>query len=100
MRLRSPQAVTPEAVYFPLGQQGGRHLTLIVRTEAGAHECFSVVRERMRQIDPELPLLRMLALHDTLQANLGGLRIMEGLLGTAGAVALGLAALGLYSVVA
>ncbi|MBE7499285.1 MAG: ABC transporter permease [Verrucomicrobiales bacterium] len=95
-----PQTLNPAAVIFPLAQGADQQLTFLLRTTADASSVIPAVRERMRTLHPDLPLLRLASLRDALRANIGALPVVAGLLAGAAAVALGLAALGLYSVLA
>jgi putative ABC transport system permease protein len=95
-----PQTLSPAAVFFPLAQGADQQLTFLLRTTADASSVIPAVRERMRALHPDLPLLRLASLRGALRANIGALPVVAGLLAGAAAVALGLAALGLYSVLA
>lgn len=95
-----PQAANPLAVYFPLAQGADQQLTFLLRTTGDALGLASAVRERMRQLDPDLPLLGLSSLRGALRANIGGLPAVASLMAAAAVIALGLAALGLYSVLA
>lgn len=95
-----PQTLNPAAVYFPLTQGADQRLTFLLRTTSDAQGLMSAVRARMRSVAPDLPLLGLASLRVALRANIGGMPVMAGLLAAAATVALGLAALGLYSVLA
>ncbi len=86
--------------YFPLAQ--GAHLnenTLLVRGSGGT-ALSAAVRAAARGLDPTLPLFQAETLEEALRRTTAGRRQGTLLLATFGALALLLAAVGLYGVVA
>ncbi|HUP43156.1 MAG TPA: ABC transporter permease [Thermoanaerobaculia bacterium] len=98
-RLRDP--VEPEA-YFPYAQNPFawfRQSTLVVRTAGGAFDLFPAVQAAVRGVDEDVPIVRARALEEVLAHDLAGPRFLAALLGGFAAVAVLLAAVGLYGLV-
>ena len=102
---RSPQ---PE-MYFSVAQApgseglGGNMLqsaTLVVRADgADPASLTDTVRRAVQSIDPGLPLFRIETMQTVISESVADRRLNSALLGTFAAIALGLAALGLYGVI-
>ncbi|HMJ06623.1 MAG TPA: ABC transporter permease [Chthoniobacterales bacterium] len=102
------RAPEPE-MYFSVAQApgseglGGNMLqssTLVVRADAADPSALAEsVRRAVREIDPTLPLFRVETLRSVIAESVADRRLNGALLGTFAAIALGLAALGLYGVV-
>lgn len=88
--------------YFllPLAQQYEGGTTLFVRTGGDPASLLSPVREAVRALDRDLPVFDIRTLRDHVSASLLPQQVAATLLGCFGALALLLAALGIYSVVA
>jgi predicted permease len=82
--------------------QGGRPggLTLFVRTTRPAPEVVSALRDKVREIDPALPLFEASALKDVVDSSFDTRRAVMLLLAAFAGVALFLSALGIYGVLA
>ena len=102
---REPQ---PE-MYFSVAQAPGsdglggnmaQTATLVVRAEAGDPTALAEsIRRAVQSIDPGLPLFRIETLQSVISESVADRRLDGALLGTFAAIALGLAALGLYGVI-
>jgi predicted permease len=91
----------PEADYFlPALQRPETFTTILVRTNVSAAAMAPVVREALRAVDPELPLLQPQALTTRIAQGLANRKLALALLGGFAALALLLASLGVYSVMA
>jgi putative ABC transport system permease protein len=88
------------AVYFPLSQRPQANMTLAVRSEGDPVALTSPVRRALSEIDPELPLFSVRSMTDRVDASLVDRRTPMVLTVVFAAVALFLAALGMYGVLA
>ena len=86
-------------IYVPFAQSPERSMVLFARTKDPA-TALRVLREAMRSIDPEQPLYDAKTVAQVAWEDLDGNRIITGLFGALGAVALGLATVGLYGLTA
>ncbi len=93
------------AVYIPLRQAWDfpllhRNGFLLVRTTGAPLDAVPMVRDALRALDPNLPVQRITTMDLTLRDVLRGTRFNTILLGLFAGVALVLAAVGIYGVVA
>jgi len=91
---REPQ---PE-MYVPFAQQSIRFVRLAVRTAGDPVALAAAVRQAVWQVDPNQPVSRVRAMDDVVGASTSERRFYGLLLGAFAALALGLAAVGLYGV--
>lgn len=75
-------------------------MALAIRTSADPAAMTSSVRAELRSLDPKLPVFNVRAMQDLLQGSLAQPRFRTFLIGVFAALALVLATLGLYGVVA
>jgi putative ABC transport system permease protein len=87
-------------VYMPLQQEYVSNATLYVRTVGDPRQTIAAVRSEIQSLDPQLPLLGIRTIGDVIDQSLTGQRTEARLLGLLGGLALLLAAIGLYGVVA
>jgi predicted permease len=90
-------AVNPE-LYLPQAQQPWPALTFIVRTSGNPTSITAAVRERMRAIDPALPLSHVRTMEEVAAESVASRRSGMTLLVLFGLLALSLAAAGIYGV--
>jgi predicted permease len=91
----------PDPDYFlPALQRPERFTNILVRTNLGPAAMAPVVRDALRAIDPELPLLQPQALTTRIAQTVANRKLALVLLGGFAALALLLASLGVYSVMA
>jgi predicted permease len=88
------------AYYFPYRQTPWRYLTFVVRTERAPESVIAEVREVVRAVDPELPLYDLLTMGERVDQSLVARKTSILLSASFGAVALFLAAVGIYGVLA
>ena len=87
-------------MYFPLGQTPPGEVTLHARTELAPDLLGPGLEAIVREIDPELPLFGVRTMERHVAASLAGFSLAAEVLGAAGLLALLLAAVGLYGVMA
>jgi predicted permease len=91
----------PRAVmYFPLQQTYRANPTLHVATRGPAEATFAAVRRTIAEVAPDLALFDVRTISEHLQLSVAIPRIAAILLGLFGGLALTLAAIGLYGVIA
>jgi putative ABC transport system permease protein len=86
--------------YRPLTQRPQPFQQIVVRTAGDPLQMLGELRRAVRAVDPELPLNQPRALSAVADASLGQRKLLMALLGAFAALALLLATIGIYSVVA
>ena len=94
------QPVTKERIYYPATQQGGRSMALVLKTTIDPPAVVPAVRDAMRSLDPEQPIAAVRTMDDWMARSLQTRSAPTVLLAIFGAVALVLAAIGIYGVLA
>ncbi|HSD33172.1 MAG TPA: ABC transporter permease [Gemmatimonadales bacterium] len=88
-------------LYVPERQRADlSDITLLVRTAGDPRPLLPALRETIRSLDPNLPVFQAMTLADALRQRLDKERGASSVLGVFGGLALLLAALGLYGVMA
>jgi ABC-type antimicrobial peptide transport system permease subunit len=101
VRMRSLTRPVAPMVYRPQNPVGRwRSATLVVRTHSSPLSLVESVRQAIQQIDPAQPVANVRTLDDVVGASVAQRRLTLVLLGSFAAVALLLAAIGLYGVIA
>jgi putative ABC transport system permease protein len=88
----------PIAIYVALSQAPSNAGALIVRTNGDPMIHAAAVRQAFRELDPQLAVFGMEPLTDTVSRSISRQRFMMLLLGIFAAVALVLAAIGIYGI--
>ncbi len=87
-------------VYRPLWQSRLSSSSLIVRAETEPQILIAAVRRELQQLDPRLPIASTKTMTESLSFALLPARLAASVLGSFGLLALALAAIGLYGVMA
>lgn len=93
-------APVPDEIYYPLRQFGRPGMNVTVRTAGSAAAMQTVIRSAVAAVDKDQPISFFQDLDTALAQSLGIQRIVAGLTGIFAVIALVLAAIGLYAVVA
>ena len=88
------------AVYLPFDRQPGPFVDLAVRTTADPAVLVNAVRAALRSVDPNQPLGSVATMNDVMRGQTAKPRWYATLVGSFAGLALLLAAVGIYSVVA
>jgi putative ABC transport system permease protein len=88
------------AYYYPYTQDASRTMTAVVRTETNPHSIVPLFRRELAAIDPELPFYSVLTMEERVQASVAGRRMAMLLAVGFGLIALMLATVGIYGVLA
>ena len=86
-------------VYWSQLQLPQRHATLVVEAAGDPAALTAAVRAAVREVDPDLPVYRVRTLDEVVAASLSSSRFNAVLFGLFAALALALAAVGVYGVV-
>jgi macrolide transport system ATP-binding/permease protein len=99
-KYRSLIADPPLLLYLPEFQNNNGTPTLVVRTLADPAGLLSAARSAVASLDPNLPIFAPKTMSEQIDDSLWQPRMAAGILGTFSSLALVLAAVGLYAVVA
>ena len=86
------------AMYFPHAQFTARAMNLVVRSDGDPAALTSVLRAELQALDPDLPMYGVRTMRERVDSSLASRRFAMLLLALFAAVAMGLAAIGIYSV--
>jgi putative ABC transport system permease protein len=90
----------PAVVYVPLAQAPSTQVSLLVRTHLDSAAAMPQIREAVRRVDPRLPLSEIATMEQVQADTLSGASRPAGLIGAFAVLAMLLAAVGLYGVIA
>ena len=93
-------APVPDEIYYPLQQLGRPGMSVIVRTDVDANAMQAVIRSAVAAVDKEQPISFFQTLEAAVTQSLGVQQVVAMLTAIFAAIALVLAAVGLYSVLA
>jgi len=88
------------AYYFPFAQDAARGMTLVTRTAGDPTAIVSAIRQQVKAIDPELPFFSVRPMQQRVEESLVSRRTPMLLALLFGSIALFLAAVGIYGVLA
>lgn len=96
---RPQNEAPPPAFYLPLAQQFLADLALVVRTEDQPAALLAPVRQTIQALDRNLPLIASGTMQEHLRSTFWPLQLASMIFGLLSALALLLAALGIYGVI-
>jgi putative ABC transport system permease protein len=88
------------ALYYSSGARTWPLMDIVVRTDGDPASVMSAVRQKVRELDPELPLSNVRPMTEWVSTSAAQPRLNASLLGVFAAVALLVAAIGTYGVLA
>jgi putative ABC transport system permease protein len=97
---RDPWGSEPNAIYLHVDQSPPGTLAFLLKSSLAPETLIPESRKRIHALDPQLPLLGIGTLRETVRRGLGAIPILAPIFGGLGLIALGLCALGIYSVMA
>lgn len=100
VRHSGPRSDVPPLFYAPQAQMGTPFFFLVVRSDAPPEAVTEQVRAAVADLDPELPLANVAALRDLLSESVAEPRFYASVLSYFAAVALVLATVGLFGLLA
>jgi|CXWL01.1.fsa_nt_gi predicted permease len=87
-------------MYFPQAQQWTPAMTVVIHTKGPSRAIASVLRAEVRALNPDIPLMAVSTLEESLGVALLPARLSGWVLGIMGLLGLGLASIGIYGVMA
>jgi len=91
-------ASTRKSVYLPFAQMPIGGSSLAIRTSGRPQDLIAAVRAQVRELDPDLPLTRVMPMTEVVARSVWQPRLYTALFGVFAAVALILATVGIYGV--
>ena len=99
VQMRSLRAPANPGVYYPLAHVYESSMAVHVRARPGSSPSAQALAQAVASIDAEVPVTAVVNLHEALAASMGETRTIGFLVGAFAALALVLAAVGLYGLV-
>ncbi|QSQ26347.1 ABC transporter permease [Pyxidicoccus parkwayensis] len=87
-------------VYLPMNQFEPLYMLITVRTTQDTATMAPILRETLRSVDPDLPLVQVRSMVEVVDANLEHTQVLGSLLAALAVLGLVLAGVGLYGVLA
>ena len=99
-KLREDNAKVLPLGYLPYRERPNRHIAVVAKTTLSLDSFTRAAREQLVAVDPTIPLYQPQTLSQMRDANIAPERLNLTLLGSAALIALALALIGIYGVVA
>jgi predicted permease len=99
-RYASLRKEPPPTAYVPWRQEGGGRVTFVVRTTGDPLRLAAPVRDAVRDVDPDLPVVGLRTQEDQIRQSLTRERLFAGLATLLGVVTLALCAIGVFGLLA
>jgi putative ABC transport system permease protein len=87
-------------IYFPIWQQGAGDRMLCIRSASDPRQLYDAIRREVRNLDSAIPVLNTFTMDEQVNNNVSQERLIATLSGFFGVLALLLAAVGLYGLMA
>lgn len=100
VKLNGVDQDTPMQAFLPLAQNPSRSVALVLRTSIDPQSVARAVEAAVQSVEKELPVMRVLPMTQLMQNAVARQRLSAVILGVFALVAIVLAAVGLYGVVA
>ncbi|HUQ81369.1 MAG TPA: ABC transporter permease [Gemmatimonadaceae bacterium] len=93
------EPVQPE-MFFPFAQSSDGGMTILVRSTGDASQMTGAVREAVKGVDPSIPLYDISTMQEQVSKSIVGQRLGGSLIAVCALMALALAAVGVYGLIA
>jgi putative ABC transport system permease protein len=100
VRLDELDTAPRPTLYWPYAQFPNEFMTLVVREKPGSSVSVADLRARLAGLDPEIPVSNIVSMEEVVSRSLGRPRLTLSLMSLFGVVALLLASVGIYGVIA
>jgi len=99
-RLFGREADVPPETYLPLTSAISNHYQIVLKLHGEPADALPLVRDALRQFDPNMPVLRLRSMEEVIAGGAEMRQFNLRLMLAFGGIALALAALGIYAVIA
>jgi putative ABC transport system permease protein len=99
VKLEGVDQDTPLQIFLPLPQLPGRNVAFVVRTSTAPEGLAAALEAAVQRVQPDLPVTRILAMTQLMTRAVAGRRLSTMIFAVFAAVAMLIAAVGLYGVV-